>query len=203
MRIRLDVRNLLLASWETDRESVERAAPPGAEPAEVDGRYLVSLVSFKVRGGRVGRLPVLPFSQLNLRTYVLWKGEPAVLFRASRVTPGGLPGLLLGAPYRSARLRVRPGELRASGLGVEIRYRPGGSADPGELGRHELGIFESGGGLRSIRIARGPAEWAGAELLGPAKAHMLLGYGFAPRGEPDLVYTPETWFESEPARKLV
>ncbi|HET6657535.1 MAG TPA: DUF2071 domain-containing protein [Gaiellaceae bacterium] len=201
MRIRLNVRNLLLASWETDRESVERAAPPGAEPAEVDGRYLVSVVSFQVRGGRVGRLPVLPFSQLNLRTYVVWKGEPAVLFRASRVTPGGLPGLLLGAPYRSARVRARRGELRASGLGVDIRYEPGGSADPGELGRHELGIFESGG-LRAIRITRGPAEWTGAELLAPAKAHMLLGYGFAPGGEPDLVYTPETWFETEPARKL-
>lgn len=202
MRIRLDVRNLLLASWETDRESVERAAPPGVEPGQVDGRYLVSLVSFQVRGGRAGGLPVLPFSQLNLRTYVTWRGEPAVLFCASRVTPGGLPGLLLGAPYRSARLRLRPGELRASGLGVEIRYRPGGSVDPGELGRHELGIFESGG-LRAIRIARGPAEWTGAELSAPAKAHMLLGYGFSPQGEPDLVYTPETWFETEPAKKLV
>jgi hypothetical protein len=201
VRIRLDVRNLLLASWETDRESVERAAPPGTEPAEVDGRYLVSLVSFQVRGGRAGHLPVLPFSQLNLRTYVTWKGEPAVLFRASRVTPGGLPGLLLGAPYRSARLRVRPGELRASGLGVEIRYERGGSADPGELGRHELGIFESGG-LRAIRIARGPAAWTGAELLEPVKAQMLLGYGFSPRGEPDLVYTPETSFETEPASRL-
>jgi hypothetical protein len=201
VRIRLDVRNLLLASWETDRESVERAAPPGTEPAEVDGRYLVSLVSFQVRGGRAGHLPVLPFSQLNLRTYVTWKGEPAVLFRASRVTPGGLPGLLLGAPYRSARLRVRPGELRAPGLGVEIRYERGGSADPGELGRHELGIFESGG-LRAIRIARGPAAWTGAELLEPVKAQMLLGYGFSPRGEPDLVYTPETSFETEPASRL-
>jgi hypothetical protein len=201
VRIRLNVRNLLLASWEIDREAVARAAPPGAEPSEVDGRYLVSLVSFHVRGGRVGRLPVLPFSQLNLRTYVSWKDERAVLFLASRVTPGGLPGLLLGAPYRSARLRVRPGELRGSGLGVEIRYRPAGPADPGELGRHELGIFESGG-LKAIRVVRTPAEWTGAELLAPAKAQMLLGYGFSPRGEPDLVYTAQTSFETEPARKL-
>jgi hypothetical protein len=201
VRIRLDVRDLLLASWETDREAVARAAPSGAEPAEVDGRYLVSLVSFHVRGGRLGKLPVLPFSQLNLRTYVTWKEEPAVLFLASRVTPGGLPGLLLGAPYRSARLRVKSGELRAPGLGVEIRYRPGAQADPGELGRHELGVFESGD-LKAIRIVRSPAEWTGADLLAPAKADMLLGYGFSPRGEPDLVYTPETSFETEPAKKL-
>ena len=201
MRIRLDVRDLLLVSWETEREAVARAAPSGAEPAEVGGRFLVSLVSFHVRGGRVGKLPVLPFSQLNLRTYVTWKDEPAVLFLASRVTPGGLPGLLLGAPYRSARLRVKSGELRAAGLGVEVRYRPGAKADPGELGRHELGIFESGD-LKGIRIVRSRAEWTGADLLAPVKAHMLLGYGFSPRGEPDLVYTSETSFETEPAKKL-
>ena len=201
MRIRLNVQNLLLASWETDRDAVARVAPPGAEPAEVDGRHLVSAVSFHVRSGRVGLLPVLPFSQLNVRTYVTWKDEPAVLFLASRVTPGGLPGLLLGAPYRSARLRVKPRHLRAPGLGVDIRYRPGGSADPGELGRHELGIFESGG-LRGIRIGRGPAEWQSAELDAPATAHFLLGFGFAPRGEPQLVYAPETSFRTEPAKRL-
>lgn len=202
MRIRLDVQNLLLASWETDREAVANVAPPGAEPAEVDGRYLVSMVSFHVRRGRVGLSPVLPFSQLNVRTYVTWKDEPAVLFLASRVTLAGLPALLLGAPYRSARLRVKPGYLRAPGLGVDIRYRPGGSADPGELGRHELGIFESSG-LKAIRIERGPAEWQSAELAAPATAHFLLGFGFAPRGEPQLVYTPETSFRTEPAKRLV
>jgi Uncharacterized conserved protein (COG2071) len=201
VRIRLDVQDLLLASWETDRESVERVTPPGVEPADVGGRFLVSLVSFRVRGGRVGVLPAVPFSQLNVRTYVIWKDEPAVLFLASRVTPGGLPGLLLGAPYRSARLRVRPGELRGSGLGLRLRYRPSGTADPGLLGRHELGIFEDGI-LKAIRIVRGPAEWQGGELLEPAQADVLLAYGFAPGGEPDLLYAARTSFETAPAAKL-
>jgi hypothetical protein len=201
VRIRLDVQNLLLASWETTQEAVESVAPPGVEPAEVDGRYLVSLVSFHVRGGRVGRSPVLPFSQLNVRTYAAWKGEPAVLFLASRVTLAGLPGLLLGAPYRSARLRIRTGELHAPGLGVEVGYRLAGPADPGGLGRHELGIFESGG-LKAIRIEREPAEWRSAEVVAPATAHLLLGYGFTPRGEPQLLYTAETSFRTGPAKRL-
>lgn len=201
MRIRLDVENLLLASWQTSRESVQRVAPPGMQPAEVDGRHVVSVVSFRVRRGRVGRSPVLPFSQLNVRTYVTWKDEPAVLFLASRVTPAGLPGLLVGAPYRSARLRVKPGQVRAPGLGVDIRYRPGGTADPGELGRHELGIFQSGG-LKAIRIERALAEWQSAELAAPATAHVLLGYGFTPAAEPQLVYTAKTSFETEPAKQL-
>jgi hypothetical protein len=201
VRIRLDVHDLLLASWETDREAVERVAPPGTEPASVDGRHLVSLVSFRVRGGRVGVLPALPFSQLNIRTYVTWKDEPAVLFLGSKVTPGGLPGLLLGAPYKSARLRVRSGELRAPGLGLSLRYRPGGPADPGELGRHELGIVEDNV-LKAIRIRRGPAEWQGAELLEPARSDVLLAYGFSPRGDPDLIYTARASFETQPPAKI-
>lgn len=201
MRIHLDVQHLLIASWETDRESVERVAPPGAEPARVSGRYLVSVVSFRVRRGRVGVLPAVPFSQLNLRTYVMWKGEPAVAFLAARVSAGGLPGLLVGAPYRSARVRVRAGEVRAPGLGVAVRYRPEGPGEPGELGRHELGIFQSGGS-KGIRIERGPAEWQAAELLEPARAHLLLGYGFAPRGDPSLLYAPTASFHTASPRRL-
>jgi len=201
VRIRLSVHDLLLASWETSKESVERVAPPGAEPATVDGRFLVSLVSFRVRGGRAGRLPVLPFSQLNVRTYVVWKGEPAVLFLASRVTSGGLPGIFLGAPYRLARLRVRRGEVRAPGLGLRLAYRPGGAGEPGELGRHELGIFESAG-LRSIRIARGPAEWHSAEPVGEIQADLLIAFGFRVQGGPELVYAPGASFETAPAALL-
>jgi hypothetical protein len=201
VRIRLDVHNLLLASWETDREAVERVTPPGVEPAVIGGRYLVSLVSFRVRRGRAGVAPVLPFSQLNVRTYVTSDGEPAVLFLGSRVTLGGLPGLVLGAPYRSARLRVRPGEVRAPGLGLSLRYRVGGSADPADLGRHELGLFEDGG-IKAIRIRRGPAEWLGASLLEPARADVLLANGFAFRGDPDLLYAPRASFETEPPKKL-
>jgi Uncharacterized conserved protein (COG2071) len=201
VRIRLNVQHLLIATWEADREAVERVTPPGAEPATIAGRYAVSVVSFRVRHGRAGALPVAPFSQLNLRTYVTWKDEPAVLFLAARVTAGGLAALLFGAPYRGARLRVRPGEVRAPGLGVLLRYRPSGPGEPGELGHHELGIF-TGSGLKGIRVERGHAEWHGAELLEPPKAHILLGYGFAPKGEPDLLYAAETSFETEPGKDL-
>ncbi|MEO8290964.1 MAG: DUF2071 domain-containing protein [Gaiellaceae bacterium] len=195
MRISFDVQDLLIASWETEREAVARVAPGGAEPSAVGGRYLVSIVSFRVRGGRVGRVPAPPFSQLNVRTYVTWTGEPAVLFLASRVTLGGLGGIVLGAPYRLARIRLRPGEARAPGLGLSLRYRTGGPADPGELGRHELGIFELSR-VRSIRITRGEADWRSAQLVEPARADLLLAYGFAAAGEPDLLYSARASFQS-------
>jgi hypothetical protein len=49
-----------------------------------------------VRGGGSGvcRAALLAAERAHVRDV---EGEPAVLFRASRVTPGGLPGLLLGA----------------------------------------------------------------------------------------------------------
>jgi hypothetical protein len=197
VRIALNVRDLLIASWETDREAVARVAPPNAEPAEVGGRHLVSVVTFRVRGGRLGRMPLLPFAQLNVRTYVTWEDEPAVLFLAARVTPGGYGGVLLGAPYKLARIAVRTGQVEAKGMGLSLRYRPAGPGDPGDLGRHELGIFESDG-IRSFRIERGEADWQRAETVGPARAHLLLAYGFALRGEPDLVYAPRASFASQP-----
>jgi Uncharacterized conserved protein (COG2071) len=159
------------------------------------------MVAFRVEGGRVGHLPVLPFNQLNARTYVTWEGEPAVFFVASRVTTGGLPARLLGAPYKQARLRVRSRSVTAPGLGVSLSFRVDGEAEPGPLGRHELGLFEKDG-LRSFRIRRGGAGWESAEPTGPAAADFLLGVGLPPRGEPTLLYAAHTVFETEvpPAR---
>jgi hypothetical protein len=146
-------------------------------------------------------VPVLPFSQLNARTYVTWQDEPAVFFVASRVTAGGLPARLIGAPYKQARVRVSGESVKAPGLGVELPFAVDGEGEPGLLGRHELGLFEHDG-LRSFRIRRGPADWRRADPIGPAKADFLLGVGLPPRGEPSLLYSSRTTFELEelPAR---
>jgi hypothetical protein len=190
------VRDLVIASWETDPESVRRAVPGGLDPLQVDERFLVSLVAFHVTGGRLGRLPVPPFSQLNVRTYVSWKSEPAVFFLGSRVTAGGLPGRLFGAPYRQARVRVREGLVRAPGLGVSIGFRVEGKSEPGALGRHDLGLFDDHG-LRALRIRRGEARWRKGELLEPARADLLLAFGFWTSGDPDLLYAERTVFHAE------
>jgi hypothetical protein len=195
VRATLRVRDLVIASWEADLERIRAALPAQLEPLALDGRFLVSLVGFHATGGRLGKLPLLPFTQLNARTYVSWRDEPAVFFLGSRVTAGGLPARLLGAPYRQARLRVREGLLRAPGLGVSLRFRLAGEADPGSLGRHELGLVE-GGGLRSFRIRRGEAEWRRGELVEPARADFLVALGLEPRGRPELLYTARTVFDT-------
>ena len=159
----------------------------------MDGRHLASVVAIRFGAGRVGRLPTPPFTQLNVRTYVEDEGETAVLFLRSYVTPGGLPGILAGAPFRPARIRFEPGLVRAKGLGVRIPFRIGEAIDPGELGGHERGLFEAAG-LRRFDVERGPAQWRAAEADGEIAVPVLRALGLDPTGPPSLLYTEDTSF---------
>jgi Uncharacterized conserved protein (COG2071) len=198
----LAVRDLLIASWETEPEAVAHVLPAGLAPAEIDGKHLVSLVGYRVENGRVGRLPVPRFSQLNVRVYTRHEAEPAVFFISARVTPFGMGGALFGAPYRPARLRFRRGHARAPGLGLSIRYMTAGPGYPQALGGHELGLFEAAG-LRSFRIRRGEALWENALVAEPARADLLLALGFELRGDPTLLYAERASFEADlPPRKI-
>jgi hypothetical protein len=196
VRLRLTVRQLVVASWPVVPEAVSRVAPAGLAPARVDGDFLASLVALRFGGGRLGPLPVPPFSQLNLRTYVEADGEPAVLFLRSYVTPGGLPGILLGAPFRPARIRMREDAVRAPAAGVSLTLRLGAQTDPGDLGRHELGLYEAAG-LKRFRIERGPADWRAATPAGEQRADGLLALGFDVTGPPRIAVAGETWFETD------
>ena len=110
-------------------------------------------------------------------------------------------GAFLGAPYRPSLLRFRTGFVSAPGLGLFMRYEPRGEAEPGLLGRHELGIFEAGG-LRAVR-SRGIQPRAAGRARGVLQSDVLLALGFDVRGAPELLYAPETSFETDvPARRL-
>lgn len=202
MLLSLEAENVLLATWETDRASVARVVPAGVEPVEIDGRHLVSVAALRYAGGRVGRLPAPPYSQLNVRTYVSRQDEQAVFFVTARVSVLGLGGALLGAPYRIARLRFRRGSAEAPGLGVSFRYEVDGPADAGMLGEHELGLFEAGG-LRSFRIRREAMDWRRADPTAPPRADLLVAYGFELDGPPELLYAEGVGFETEvPPEKI-
>jgi hypothetical protein len=200
--LRHRVRDLVLASWETDAGQVARTLPRGLEPAEVDGRHLVTVAGLRWDGGRLGYLPVPRFSQVNVRVYARHRGEVAVVFLALRVTLLGMGGALLGFPVRLARARVREGVLAAPGFGVSLRYERRGAAEPSELESHELGVFEAAG-LRELRIRRGEAEWEHGEAVGPVHADPLLALGFAVEGPPEIRYAAHASFEAElPPRRV-
>lgn len=196
MVLSLRVRDLLLASWEADPERVAHTLPPGVRPAAVDGRHVVSVAALRYGGGRLGALPVPPFSQLNVRAHVEHAGEPAVLFLLARVSVAGMLGALLGAPYRPARLRFARGSAEAPGLGVQLAYEPRGPAEPSPLTEHTLGLFEAAG-LRAFRVRRGPAAWQRADLVAPARADPLLALGFDVSAPPTLIYAESAQFEAE------
>jgi hypothetical protein len=200
--LRQGVRDLVLASWETDAAHVARTLPHGLEPATVDGRHLVTIAAMRWSGGRLGRMPAPHFTQVNVRVYARRGTETAVVFLALRVSLLGLGGALLGIPVRPVRARVREGSVSAKGLGVELGYERRGPAEAGELGAHELGLFEAAG-LRELRVRRGEASWERAEPVGPVRAEPLLALGFALDAPPELLYTPRATFELElPARRV-
>lgn len=200
--VALHARDLLLASWETEPERVARVLPPGLRPATVDGRHLVTIAGLRATHGRLGRVPLPPYSQLNVRAYVEHEGGPAVFFLASRVTMAAMGGALLGIPVRPARLRVRAGGVDAAGLGVSLRYEPAGPTDGGELGGHLTGLYEAAG-LRAFTIRRGPAMWRRAEPAEPVRAEPLTALGFDVSRPPELLYARDAPFELElPARRL-
>ncbi len=202
MRLSLKVAELVLASWKTDRESVARAVHPDLEPATVGGRYLVSLAALRVGGGRLGRLPVAPFAQLNVRTYVAFGGVPAVFFLRSYVSLAGLGGALFGAPFRAARIRLGPGRVQTPGAGVSLAYRAGGREYPGELGAHETALYEAAG-LRSFTVRRGPVEWYRAQPAGATRADVLPALGFDVTGDPEIFYGRGASFELDVPPRLV
>ena len=187
MQLRHRVRDLILASWETDADRVARTLPAGLEPATVDGRHLVTIAALRWDGGRLGYLPVPHFKQVNVRVYARHRDETAVVFLALRVSPLGMGGALLGFPVRPSRARVRDGIVAAKGFGIELRYERRAPAEPGELGSHELGLFEAAG-LRELRIRRGEASWERAEAVGPVRADPLLALGFSVTEPPELLY---------------
>jgi hypothetical protein len=200
--LRHRVRDLVLASWETDADRVARVLPAGLEPATVDGRHLVTIAGLRWDGGRLGVLLVPRFTQVNVRVYARHGDETAVVFLALRVSLLGMGGALLGFPVRPVRARVREGVVSAPGFGVELRYERRGPAPPSDLGEHELGLFQAAG-LREFRVRRGEASWERAEPVGPVRAEPLLALGFVLDGPPEIRCAATASFEAElPPKRL-
>jgi uncharacterized protein YqjF (DUF2071 family) len=116
--------NALFIHYETDPEILQRCIP---YPLDLfHGRAFVSLVAFRLRamrprfGGRLGTLLVRPIAThnfLNVRTYVRYRGEPAIFFMREWLN-SRLSVLLgpstFGLPYHFAKIDYRNDGLRGS-----------------------------------------------------------------------------------------
>jgi len=178
----LDVRDLLLVSWAVDPDVVARALPAGLEPQVADGEAWVSAGSFRLASVRVDGRRAPAFSQADVRAGVVRNGEPGVFFFSLRVTPFGLGGVLLGAPYRPSSIRIRPGEARARGLGLSFRYQAAGAsaAVPYAVGPTPLltVAYYGAAGLRRVELAHETIHWRQAELLAEPRFEPVTALGF-------------------------
>jgi uncharacterized protein YqjF (DUF2071 family) len=139
-------RDLLFLHWAAPTDEVQRLLPRGLILDEFDGQTWISIVAFRLAGIRWGPLPPLGrfsnFLEVNLRTYVRLRGEPAVYFISmladSRLAIAAARWLT-PLPYRFAALAARRHEeqwhWRVSGGSpdspvVQAEFQPRGSAAP-------------------------------------------------------------------------
>lgn len=124
-------RDLAFLHWPIETDAMRAALPAGFEPDLYDGKAWLGVVPFVMDDVRPRLLPAVPrwcgatsvsrFPELNVRTYVQYRGEPGVLFfsldAASRlfVWAGrwqglpGLPGFALPYYHASMNVQVEPG----------------------------------------------------------------------------------------------
>jgi uncharacterized protein len=77
-------KDVLFLHWEVAGDRLHRLLPDHVELDRWDGSAWVSAVAFRLAKVQLGPLPPVPlctnFLELNLRTYVLYRGEPGIYF---------------------------------------------------------------------------------------------------------------------------
>lgn len=76
--------NLLFAHWTVPTEALRALVPPQLELDLFDGQAYIAVVPFEMREVSPRLIPSMPwlsfFPELNVRTYVKYKGKPGVYF---------------------------------------------------------------------------------------------------------------------------
>lgn len=205
--------DLLFAHWPLRPSALDDLLPPGLELDTFDGEAWLGIVPFTMDDVAPRGLPALPrlsrFTELNVRTYVLHRGRPGVLFlsldAASRLTVEGAR-VVFRLPYFRAEMasarsgdtvayRSRRTDRRGPPATFTARYRATGPAAPAALGSLEdwltrrMRLFSFDGRGRILRTEIEHPDWS----LRPAEAEFLdntmaAGHGLAlPDTPPHLV----------------
>ena len=200
-------RRHFLATWDVDPDQVSPKLPEGFRPALVDGRAFVSLAALRLSSGRIGRLPIPGWRQLNTRTYVTDRlGEPAVFVFSFRVTLPGMLELPFGVPARSTLIRISERSVIARGPGVSFAFAPTG--EPAQLpplepplGSHEVAYWRAAG-LRRAVARHAPIRWQHVTLEGEARFDAVLALGFDVPTPPVCAYADGVEFRLERVEKV-
>ena len=140
--------DLLFAHWPVPVETLRPLIPAGLEVDTFEGRAWLGIVPFRMEDVAPRFLPAVPgpgaFPELNVRTYVRWRGRGAVWFlsldAASRLAVAGAR-TAFHLPYFRARMsseteagwveyRSERTDPRGPAAVFDARYRPTGRSSP-------------------------------------------------------------------------
>ena len=195
LNLRQPIRDLFLATWEVDSEQVESHLPDGFRPIIAGGRALVSVGCFRNRFARLGALPVPPYDEIDLRTFVVdGAGATAVFVFDFFVPVLGLAASPFGVPVRVARISVARGRVNAPGIGVSAAYTVGQRAELDDseaaLSPHPSAYWLKHKRLRKMIGGYHGVTWKHAELTGKAQLAPAARLGIDRR--PDFALYAET-----------
>src|SRR4051794_8105144 len=101
--------DLLFLHWPVDPAMLRSLIPEPLELDTFDGKAWIGITPFRVTGLRLSALPELPglnrFDELNVRTYVHYKGMPGIRFLsldASKLVAAFAARLFYALPYYAA-----------------------------------------------------------------------------------------------------
>jgi uncharacterized protein YqjF (DUF2071 family) len=148
--------DVLFLHWQVPAEDLRPRVPAPLEVATFAGHAWVSLVLFRLRVRPRG-LPFLPglsgLVEINLRTYVHFRGRPAIWFlsvHADNAWAIRLARLLTPMPYRQAAMRYRQegGQLHFRAwqadpaFGLALDFRPEGEGTAATAGTLDDWLLE-------------------------------------------------------------
>lgn len=191
--------DLLFAHWPVPVETLRPHIPAGLEVDTFEGRAWLGIVPFRMEDVAPRFLPAVPgpgaFPELNVRTYVRWRGRGAVWFLSldagSRLAVAGAR-TAFHLPYFRARMssdtdagwveyRAERTDPRGPAAAFDARYRPTGEVEPAPPGslaqfltdRRGLYAADPAGRLAwtVIRHAPWPLQPAEAEIRVDTMAH--------------------------------
>jgi uncharacterized protein YqjF (DUF2071 family) len=134
----------LFAHWRVPYSALRAAVPDALEIDTFAGEAWLGVVPFVIRWLRPRGAPgLMSFAELNVRTYVIRDGKPAIFFftlEASSAFAVAGARLTYRLPYRRAHMHVTSEgdwtayRSRRTGAAFEARYRPAGDVFTAEAG---------------------------------------------------------------------
>ena len=207
MQLRQPIRDLLLAVWTCEPGRIAAELPEGLAPLTAGGRAVVALAAFRNRPARLGLLPVPPYAEIDVRTFVVDRDGSSAVFVFDFYVPAvGLAASPFGVPVHLARINVSRGTVGASGIGVAARYTVAGPAVPGDLdtalATHPAAYWVKNRRLLRMDGGHHGAAWHEAELGAGARFEPAARFDLDPARPDRALYAERAALRATlPARR--